>query len=75
MIRVLPAVAVSPASPGQPGGRGQSPSLTSWLLSSLMVIGLILVLGFLLQEEQALPGDGRGQMKVIATLPLATRRS
>ncbi|MCS3458310.1 flagellar biosynthetic protein FliO [Aeromonas sp. BIGb0445] len=46
------------------------PSLTSWLLSSLMVIGLILVLGFLLKKSKLTQAIGGGQMKVIASLPL-----
>ncbi|MGE6107240.1 flagellar biosynthetic protein FliO [Aeromonas sobria] len=47
-----------------------APSLTSWLLSSLMVIGLILVLGFLLKKSKLTAQLGGGQMKVIASLPL-----
>lgn len=46
------------------------PSLSSWLLSSLMVIGLILVLGFLLKKSKIATAMGGGQMRVIATLPV-----
>jgi flagellar protein FliO/FliZ len=46
------------------------PSLGSWLLSSLLVIGLILVLGFLLKKSKLTQVMGGGQMKVIASLPL-----
>jgi flagellar protein FliO/FliZ len=46
------------------------PSLGSWLLSSLLVIGLILVLGFLLKKSKLTQVIGGGQMKVIASLPL-----
>ncbi|MEV3844043.1 flagellar biosynthetic protein FliO [Aeromonas veronii] len=46
------------------------PSLSSWLLSSLMVIGLILVLGFLLKKSKLAIAMGGGQMRVIASLPV-----
>ncbi|MFM5360692.1 flagellar biosynthetic protein FliO [Aeromonas veronii] len=46
------------------------PSLSSWLLSSLMVIGLILVLGFLLKKSKLATTMGGGQMRVIASLPV-----
>ncbi|MGK4475840.1 flagellar biosynthetic protein FliO [Aeromonas molluscorum] len=46
------------------------PSFGSWLLSSLLVIGLILVLGFLLKKSKLTQVMGGGQMKVIASLPL-----
>ncbi|TNI80342.1 flagellar biosynthetic protein FliO [Aeromonas veronii] len=46
------------------------PSLSSWLLSSLMVIGLILVLGFLLKKSKLATAMGGGQMRVIASLPV-----
>ncbi|MFQ1826771.1 flagellar biosynthetic protein FliO [Aeromonas veronii] len=45
-------------------------SLSSWLLSSLMVIGLILVLGFLLKKSKLATTMGGGQMRVIASLPV-----
>ena len=44
--------------------------LSSWLLSSLMVIGLILVLGFLLKKSKLATAMGGGQMRVIASLPV-----
>ena len=47
-----------------------APSLSSWLLSSLMVIGLILVLGFLLKKSKLATAMGGGQMRVIASLPV-----
>ncbi|MFM5788209.1 flagellar biosynthetic protein FliO [Aeromonas veronii] len=46
------------------------PSLSSWLLSSLMVVGLILVLGFLLKKSKLATAMGGGQMRVIASLPV-----
>lgn len=46
------------------------PSLSSWLLSSLMVIGLILVLGFLLKKSKLATAMGGGQMRVVASLPV-----
>ncbi|MFB2845223.1 flagellar biosynthetic protein FliO [Aeromonas veronii] len=46
------------------------PSLSSWLLSSLMVIGLILVLGFLLKKSKLATAMAGGQMRVIASLPV-----
>ena len=52
------------------GGAVNAPSLSSWLLSSLMVIGLILVLGFLLKKSKIATTMGGGQMRVIATLPV-----
>ncbi|HGY5297921.1 TPA: flagellar biosynthetic protein FliO, partial [Aeromonas salmonicida] len=47
MIRALPLLLLSCPVLANPGAGANPPSLTSWLLSSLMVIGLILVLGFL----------------------------
>ncbi|WED75547.1 flagellar biosynthetic protein FliO [Aeromonas allosaccharophila] len=47
-----------------------APTLSSWLLSSLMVIGLILVLGFLLKKSKLATAMGGGQMRVIASLPV-----
>ncbi|GKQ68061.1 hypothetical protein KAM344_32260 [Aeromonas caviae] len=70
MIRVLPLWLFSLPALANPGGGANPPSLTSWLLSSLMVIGLILVLGFLLKKSKLSQVMGGGQMKVIATLPL-----
>ena len=52
MIRVLPLWLFSLPALANPGVGANPPSLTSWLLSSLMVIGLILVLGFLLKTKQ-----------------------
>ncbi|HHQ4668941.1 flagellar biosynthetic protein FliO [Aeromonas veronii] len=52
------------------GGAANAPSLSSWLISSLMVIGLILVLGFLLKKSKIANAMGGGQMRVIATLPV-----
>ena len=46
------------------------PGWSTWLLSSLMVIGLILVLGLLLKKSQLVSAMGGGQMKVVASLPL-----
>ena len=46
------------------------PSITSWLLSSLMVIGLILVLGFLLKKSKLTTIMNGGQMKIVASLPM-----
>ena len=48
MIRVFPLLLLSLPALAAPGAGANPPRLTSWLLSSLMVIGLILVLGFLL---------------------------
>ncbi|MGY3856212.1 flagellar biosynthetic protein FliO [Aeromonas sp. NJAU223] len=67
MIRALALILF--ASPALAEGVNP-PSITSWLLSSLMVIGLILVLGFLLKKSKLTSVMGGGQMKVIATLPL-----
>ena len=61
LLFAAPALAEAGVSP---------PSITSWLLSSLMVIGLILVLGFLLKKSKLTNVMGGGQMKVIATLPV-----
>ena len=70
MIRVLPLWLFSLPALANPGVGANPPSLTSWLLSSLMVIGLILVLGFLLKKSKLTQVMGGGQMKIIATLPL-----
>ena len=59
----LPALA-------QPGAAVNAPNLSTWLLSSLMVIGLILVLGILLKKSKIATAMGGGQMRVIASLPL-----
>ncbi|MFG0834881.1 flagellar biosynthetic protein FliO [Aeromonas bivalvium] len=63
ILLMLPLPALAQAS-------AAAPSLTSWLLSSLMVIGLILVLGFLLKKSKLTAQLRGGQMKVIASLPL-----
>ncbi|MFC5707530.1 flagellar biosynthetic protein FliO [Aeromonas eucrenophila] len=68
MIRVLALTLF--AAPALAEGGVNPPSITSWLLSSLMVIGLILVLGFLLKKSKLTQVMGGGQMKVIATLPV-----
>ena len=70
MIRAFPLLLLSLPALASPGAGANPPSLTSWLLSSLMVIGLILVLGFLLKKSKIAQVMGGGQMKVIATLPL-----
>ncbi|CAJ1809837.1 hypothetical protein LMBIIBHN_01303 [Aeromonas salmonicida] len=62
MIRALPLLLLSCPVLANPGAGANPPSLTSWLLSSLMVIGLILVLGFLLKKSKianAMGGGGR----------------
>ncbi|MEB6606399.1 flagellar biosynthetic protein FliO [Aeromonas sanarellii] len=70
MIRLLPLWLLSLPALANPGTGANPPSITSWLLSSLMVIGLILVLGFLLKKSKLTQVMGGGQMKVVATLPL-----
>ena len=72
MIRALALILF--AAPALAEG-ANPPSITSWLLSSLMVIGLILVLGFLLKKSKLTQVMGGGQMKVIATLPLTTNET
>ncbi|PJG60616.1 flagellar biosynthetic protein FliO [Aeromonas cavernicola] len=52
------------------GNSVSSPSLSSWLLSSMMVIGLILILGIILKKSKIVTIMGSGQMKIIASLPL-----
>ncbi|HDZ8854443.1 TPA: flagellar biosynthetic protein FliO [Aeromonas dhakensis] len=69
MIRVFPLLLLSLPALAEPGAGANPPSLTSWLLSSLMVIGLILVLGFLLKKSKIATAIG-GQMRVIASLPV-----
>ena len=63
LLLPVPAFAETVAS-------ANTPSLSSWLLSSLMVIGLILVLGFLLKKSKLATAMGGGQMRVIASLPV-----
>jgi len=70
MIRALPLLLLSCPVLANPGAGANPPSLTSWLLSSLMVIGLILVLGFLLKKSKIATAMGGGQMRVIASLPV-----
>ena len=70
MIRVFPLLLLSLPALAEPGAGANPPSLTSWLLSSLMVIGLILVLGFLLKKSKIATAMGGGQMRVIASLPV-----
>ena len=67
MIRALALILF--AAPALAEG-ANPPSITSWLLSSLMVIGLILVLGFLLKKSKLATAMGGGQMRVIASLPV-----
>ncbi|ENY71225.1 flagellar biosynthetic protein FliO [Aeromonas diversa] len=50
-----------------------APTLTSWLLSSLLVIGLIVALGALLKKTRLSQSLSGGQMKVVATLPLGVK--
>ncbi|MBZ6066149.1 flagellar biosynthetic protein FliO [Aeromonas schubertii] len=50
-----------------------TPNMTSWLLSSLLVIGLIVVLGALLKKSRLSQSLNGGQMKVVATLPLGVK--
>ncbi|MGL5526223.1 MAG: flagellar biosynthetic protein FliO [Aeromonas veronii] len=69
MIRAFSLLLLSlPALAAEPGVGANPPSLTSWLLSSLMVIGLILVLGFLLKKSKIATAMGGGQMRIIASL-------
>jgi flagellar protein FliO/FliZ len=68
MIRALALILF--AAPALAEAGVNPPSITSWLLSSLMVIGLILVLGFLLKKSKLTQVMGGGQMKVIASLPV-----
>ncbi|WOE67725.1 flagellar biosynthetic protein FliO [Aeromonas allosaccharophila] len=63
LLLPVPAFAETVAS-------ANAPTLSSWLLSSLMVIGLILVLGFLLKKSKLATAMGGGQMRVIASLPV-----
>ena len=63
LLLPVPAFAETVAS-------ASAPTLSSWLLSSLMVIGLILVLGFLLKKSKIANAMGGGQMRVIASLPV-----
>ncbi len=63
LLLPVPAFAETAAS-------ASAPTLSSWLLSSLMVIGLILVLGFLLKKSKLATAMGGGQMRVIASLPV-----
>lgn len=63
LLLPVPALADTAAS-------ASVPTLSSWLLSSLIVIGLILVLGFLLKKSKLATAIGGGQMRVIASLPV-----
>ncbi|MFQ1823055.1 flagellar biosynthetic protein FliO [Aeromonas veronii] len=69
MMRLLLLLLPVPAF-AETGASANVPSLSSWLLSSLMVIGLILVLGFLLKKSKLATTMGGGQMRVIASLPV-----
>ncbi|MEB8286343.1 flagellar biosynthetic protein FliO [Aeromonas veronii] len=69
MTRLLLLLLPVPAF-AETGASASAPSLSSWLLSSLMVIGLILVLGFLLKKSKLATAMGGGQMRVIASLPV-----
>ena len=69
MMRLLLLLLPAPAF-AETAASANVPRLSSWLLSSLMVIGLILVLGFLLKESKLATAMGGGQMRVIASLPV-----
>ncbi|MCF5894515.1 flagellar biosynthetic protein FliO [Aeromonas veronii] len=69
MMRLLLLLLPVPAF-AETAASAKVPSLSSWLLSSLMVIGLILVLGFLLKKSKLATAMGGGQMRVIASLPV-----
>ena len=69
MMRLLLLLLPVPAF-AETAASANVPSLSSWLLSSLMVIGLILVLGFLLKKSKLATAMGGGQMRVIASLPV-----
>ncbi|MGL4249921.1 MAG: flagellar biosynthetic protein FliO [Aeromonas sp.] len=69
MMRLLLLLLPLPAF-SEVAEKASAPSLSSWLLSSLMVIGLILVLGFLLKKSKLATVMGGGQMRVIASLPV-----
>ncbi|WP_421184696.1 flagellar biosynthetic protein FliO [Aeromonas enteropelogenes] len=70
MMRLLLLLLLPLPALADVGGAANPPSLSSWLLSSLMVIGLILVLGFLLKKSKIANAMGGGQMRVIASLPV-----
>ncbi|MBL0520254.1 flagellar biosynthetic protein FliO [Aeromonas enteropelogenes] len=70
MMRLLLLLLLPLTALADVGGAANPPSLSSWLLSSLMVIGLILVLGFLLKKSKIANAMGGGQMRVIASLPV-----
>ncbi|MGH1409312.1 MAG: flagellar biosynthetic protein FliO [Aeromonas sp.] len=69
MMRLLLLLLSVPAF-AETAASATAPTLSSWLLSSLMVIGLILVLGFLLKKSKLATAMGGGQMRVIASLPV-----
>ncbi|TNH83793.1 flagellar biosynthetic protein FliO [Aeromonas sobria] len=69
MMRLLLLLLPVPAF-AETAASANAPNLSSWLLSSLMVIGLILVLGFLLKKSKLATAMGGGQMRVIASLPV-----
>lgn len=71
MIRLLLLLLPLPAL-AEPAG-ASVPSLGSWLLSSLLVIGLIVLLGVLLKKTRLSQALNGGQMKVVATLPLGVK--
>ncbi|WP_321150674.1 flagellar biosynthetic protein FliO [Aeromonas jandaei] len=70
MMRMLLLLLLPLPALADVGAAVNAPSLSSWLLSSLMVIGLILVLGFLLKKSKIATAMGGGQMRVIASLPV-----
>ncbi|WP_042011649.1 flagellar biosynthetic protein FliO [Aeromonas fluvialis] len=70
MMRLLLLLSMSLPAFADTQGAVNAPTLSSWLLSSLMVIGLILVLGFLLKKSKLATAMGGGQMRVIASLPV-----
>lgn len=71
MIRLLLLLLPLPVL-AEPAG-ASVPSLGSWLLSSLLVIGLIVLLGVLLKKTRLSQALNGGQMKVVASLPLGVK--
>lgn len=58
-----PLLAATPVGPG----------LLQWLLSCALVIGFILVLGWLLRKSRLVQPMTQGPMKILSSLPLGTR--
>lgn len=76
LVLATAAAAAAPAAPtalGASGGVATGGSLMGMLFGLFVVVGLILVLGWVLRR---LPGSGqqaRGRLKLVASLPLGAR--